>query len=167
MKRNQGKGGLFGRIWRGGLMLSLLGVGIAVVAGLAGRYAAESADTVAEGWGGEATVAIAQGVQHLSPIPLANACGLGASSCFKCHNGTRAAKPQMDAAKAPWHADHAKVNNSCVGCHKGNSRIMKEDVAHAKMLAKPRDNTGDSCGSCHKGDLAKVQGAYSTTAGAK
>ncbi len=160
MKRNQGKAGLFGRIWRGGVMLSLLGVGIAVVAGLAGRYAAESADTVVEGWGGEATVAIAHGVQRLSPIPLANACGLGASSCFKCHNGTRAKKPEMDAAKAPWHANHAKVNNSCVGCHKGNSRIMKEEVAHAKMVAKPRDNTADSCGSCHKGDLAKVQGAY-------
>ncbi len=167
MKRNQGKAGLFGRIWRCGVKQSLLGEGIAVVAGLAGRYAAESADTVAEGWGGEATVAIAQGVQRLSPIPLANACGLGASSCFKCHNGTRAAKPEMDAAKAPWHANHAKVNNSCVGCHKGNSRIMKEDVAHAKMVAKPRDNTADSCGSCHKGDLAKVQGAYSTSAGAK
>lgn len=160
MKRNQGKAGLFGRIWRGGLVLSLLGVCIAVVAGLAGRYATESGETMVEGWGSEATVAIAQSVQRLSPIPLANACGLGASSCFKCHNGTRAAKPEMDAAKAPWHANHAKVNNSCVGCHKGNARIMKQETAHAKMVAKPRDNTTDSCGGCHKGDLAKVQGAY-------
>ncbi len=167
MKRNQDKGGLLKRIWRGGLVLSLLGVSVALVAGLAGRHAAESADVVTEGWGGEATVAIAEGVQRLSPIPLANACGLGASSCFKCHNGTRANKPEMDAAKAPWHSQHAKVNNSCVGCHKGNSRIMKQDIAHAKMVAKPRDNTTESCASCHKGDLAKVQGAYHSDAGAK
>lgn len=167
MKRNQGRGGLLGRIWRGGVMLSLLGLGVAVVAGMAGRHAEESADVAAAGWGSEATVAIAEGVQRLSPIPLANACGLGASSCFKCHNGKRADKPEMDAAKAPWHAQHSKVNNSCVGCHKGNSRIMKEDIAHAKMVAKPRDNTTESCASCHKGDLAKVQGAYHTNAGAK
>ena len=59
MKRNQDRGGLWGRIWRCGLVLSLLGVSVALVAGLAGRHAAESADVVAEGWGGEATVAIA------------------------------------------------------------------------------------------------------------
>lgn len=167
MKRNQGRSSLWGKIWRGGFMLSLLGLGVAVLAGLAGRHAEDPAALAATGWGGEATVALAEGVAQLSPISLANACGLGASSCFKCHNGKRAAAPEMSAAKAPWHAQHAKVNNSCVGCHKGNSRIMKEEVAHAKMLAKPRDNTADACGSCHKGDLAKVQGAYHNTAGAK
>ncbi|HMM46506.1 MAG TPA: hypothetical protein PKC12_00815 [Thiobacillaceae bacterium] len=167
MKRNQGKGGLWARFWRGGVVMSLLGLGVAVVAGMAGKHVEESADVTASGWGVEATVAIAEGVQRLSPIPLANACGLGASSCFKCHNGKRAALPEMDTDKAPWHAQHAKVNNSCVGCHKGNARIMKQDVAHTKMVAKPRDNTTDSCGSCHKSDLAKVQGAYQSTAGAK
>ena len=38
MKHNQGKGGLFGRIWRGGVVLTLLGIGVAVVAGMAGSY---------------------------------------------------------------------------------------------------------------------------------
>lgn len=165
--KHQGKGGLWGRIWRGGVMLSLLGLGVVVVAGLAGKHAEEASVNMAAGWGAEATAAIAESAQRLSPIQLANACGLGASSCFKCHNGKRADAPEMDAAKAPWHAQHAKVNNSCVGCHKGNSRIMKESIAHAKLVAKPRDNTSDSCASCHKGDLDKVQGAYHNQAGAK
>lgn len=167
MKRNQGKSGLFGKIWRGGVMLSLFGLGIAMLAGLAGRHVEDSAGQVATGWGSEATVALAESVVQLSPIALANACGLGASSCFKCHNGKRAPAPSMDAAKAPWHAQHSKVNNSCVGCHKGNARIMKQETAHANMLAKPRDNTGEVCGSCHKGDLSKVQGAYHAIPGAK
>lgn len=167
MKRNQGRGSLWGKIWRGGFMLSLLGLGAAVLAGLASRHAEDPVALAATGWGSEATVALAEGVAQLSPIALANACGLGASSCFKCHNGKRAPAPEMSAAKAPWHAQHAKVNNSCVGCHKGNSRIMKQEVAHAKMLAKPRDNTDEVCGSCHKSDLAKVQGAYHNNAGAK
>lgn len=145
--------------WRSGL-LSALAIGMALLAGLGTGNLDEADARASAGWGAEAVSALADSASKVSPIPLANACGLGASSCFKCHNGTRAAKPEMDAAKAPWHANHAKVNNSCVGCHKGNSRIMKEDVAHAKMVAKPRDNTADSCGSCHKGDLAKVQGAY-------
>lgn len=167
MKRNQGKSGLLGKIWRGGVMLSLFGLGVAMLTGLAGKHAEDSAGLAATGWGGEATVALAEGASRLSPISLANACGLGASSCFKCHNGKRAAAPEMDSAKAPWHAQHAKVNNSCVGCHKGNSRIMKQEVAHAKMLSSPRDNTADACGSCHKGDLTKVQGAYHAIPGAK
>lgn len=167
MKRNQSRGGLLGKIWRGSVMLSLLGLSVALVTGLGGKYAEESAGTVAMGWGAEATVALAEGAARLSPIPLANACGLGASSCFKCHNGKRAAAPNMDAAMAPWHAQHAKVNNSCVGCHKGNSRIMKQDIAHAKMLANPRDNKAEACASCHKGDMGKVQDAYHKNAGAK
>ncbi len=167
MNLNQGRSSLWGKIWRGGFVLSLLGLGVAVFADLAGKHAEDSGGLAATGWGSEAIVALAEGVAQLSPISLANACGLGASSCFKCHNGKRAAAPEMNAAKAPWHAQHAKVDNSCVGCHKGNSRIMKQDVAHAKMLAKPRDNTGEACGSCHKGDLAAVQGVYRTTSGVK
>lgn len=167
MKRSQGKGGLLGKFWRGGVLLSLLGLGVAMLAGLDGKRAEGSAGLAAMGWGGEATMALTEGVAWLSPISLANACGMGASSCFKCHNGKRAAAPEMEAAKAPWHAQHAKVNNSCVGCHKGNSRVMKQEVAHAKLLAKPRDNTAEVCGSCHKGDLAKVQGAYHAIPGAK
>lgn len=157
MKRNQGKG-FFARFWRGGVILSVLALSAVLLAGLAGREADEPA--VVAGWGAEATSALAEGARWLSPIALANACGLGASSCFKCHNGKRAAAPNMDATKSPWHAQHAKVNNSCVGCHKGNPRIMKEDMAHKNMLAKPRDNTDQVCASCHKGDLNKVQAAY-------
>jgi hypothetical protein len=167
MKSNQGKRGLLGKVWRGGVMLSLLGLGVAVFAGVAGKHAEEMEMSGAEGWGAETVVAIAEGAERISPIALANACGLGASSCFKCHNGKRADAPGMDPVKSPWHAQHSKVNNSCVGCHKGNSRIMKQEVAHAKMLTKPRDNTADACGSCHKGDLTKVQGAYHANSGAK
>lgn len=166
MKRNQSKGGLLGKIWRGGVMLSVLGLGIALVSGLVADYAEQAETVAAQGWGAEATMALAENASKLSPISIANACGLGASSCFKCHNGKRAAAPSTDPAKSLWHVDHAKVNNSCVGCHKGNARIMKEETAHAKMVAKPRDNTSESCGGCHKGDLAKVQGAYKATAGA-
>ena len=166
MKRNQSSGGLFRKIWRGGVLLSVLGLGMVLMYGLAGKSGDEQARQAANGWGGETAAALAEGTSRLSPISLANACGLGASSCFKCHNGKRAGLPNMDSKKAPWHAQHRKVNNSCVGCHKGNPRIMKEDLAHAKMIAKPRDNSADSCASCHTSDLAKVQGAY-LTAGAK
>ncbi|MFO1298461.1 MAG: hypothetical protein U1F25_19670 [Rubrivivax sp.] len=37
---------------------------------------------------------------------------------------------------------------------------MKDDVAHTKMLAKPRDDSGGSCGTCHTADLAKIKTAY-------
>lgn len=162
MKRIPVGGGFFRKILRGGALLSVLGLGVVLLSGLSGKDAERQA-----GWGGEAVVAISEGAARISPFKLANACGLGASSCFKCHNGKRAGLPNMDQKKAPWHAQHSKVNNSCVGCHKGNSRIMKEELAHAKMIAKPFDNKADSCASCHTGDLAKVQGAYHATAGAK
>jgi len=160
MNRNLGKGGLLGKIWRGGVMLSVLGLGVALISGMAGKHAEQAETLAAPGWGAEATVALAEGVARLSPIALANACGLGASSCFKCHNGKRAPAPEMNAETAPWHAQHAKVNNSCVGCHQGNSRIMKQDVAHAKMISRPRDNSAHSCASCHTNDLSKVQNFY-------
>lgn len=167
MKRNQDNRVLFGKIWRGSVLLSVLGVSMALLSGLAGKVSDDAAQQTASGWGGEAVAAFAESASQLSPISLANACGLGASSCFKCHNGKRAAAPDMDQKKSPWHAQHSKVNNSCVGCHKGNSRIMKEDLAHTKMIAKPHDNSADSCANCHSGDLDKIQGAYHTTAGAK
>lgn len=118
---------------------------------------------VAAGWG-QAAADAAPGTHALQWLPMAaaNACGLGASSCFKCHNGKRASAPGSDAAKSPWHAQHAKVNNSCTGCHKGNPRVMKDDVAHAKMIAKPRDDSGGSCAGCHSADLDKVKAAYAT-----
>lgn len=167
MKRIPVEGGLFRKVLRGGALLSVLGLGVVLISGLAGKSDGAAERLAARGWGGEAALAISEGAGLLSPIKLANACGLGASSCFKCHNGKRAALPNTDAKKAPWHAQHSKVNNSCVGCHKGNARIMKEELAHAKMVAKPFDNKTDSCASCHTSDLAKVQGAYLATAGAK
>lgn len=119
-----------------------------------------SAGRAAAGWGAQAAGASSASELSWLPMAPANACGLGASSCFKCHNGKRATAPKSDPAKAPWHVQHAKVDNSCVGCHKGNPRVMKEDVAHGKMIAKPKDNSQQSCGTCHTADLAKVQGAY-------
>ena len=164
---NQGKRGFWGRLLRGGVLLSVLGLSVVILTGLAEKSDEPVASHSVTGWGAEATATVAEGLTQLSPISLANACGMGASSCFRCHNGKRAAIADMDPKKSPWHAQHAKVNNSCVGCHKGNARIMKEDLAHKNMLAKPRDNTADACASCHKSDLAKVQGAYPSTAGAK
>lgn len=129
------------------------------------RASDTAASQAANGWGQEAAQANASTAVGWLPIPAANACGLGASSCFKCHNGKRASAPASDPAKAPWHAQHAKVNNSCTGCHKGNPRVTVEDIAHAKMVAKPRDDTAGSCAGCHTSDLAKVKNAYQ--AGAK
>jgi nitrate/TMAO reductase-like tetraheme cytochrome c subunit len=161
MKRNQGKGGLLGRIWRGGVMLSVLGLGFALVSGLGAKHAERTETAAARGWGAEATMALAENASRLSPISLANACGLGASSCFKCHNGKRAPAPTSDPAKAPWHADHAKVNNSCVGCHKGNARLIKKELAHADMVKDPRPKAAELCASCHKsGNLADLTKAY-------
>lgn len=111
-------------------------------------------------WGDEALHATSASPADWLPMAPANACGLGASSCFKCHNGKRAAAPKSDATSAPWHLQHAKVNNSCVGCHRGNPRVTKEDVAHAKLVAKPRDDSAGTCASCHSADLAKVKTAY-------
>jgi len=111
-------------------------------------------------WGDETAQAHEVSGADWLPMAPANACGLGASSCFKCHNGKRAGAPTSDPVKAPWHAQHAKVNNSCVGCHNGNPRVTKEDVAHTKMVAKPRDDSAGTCATCHSSDLAKIKTAY-------
>ncbi len=152
-----------GRLLRGGTLLALMTLG---AAWLAGDFApARVGEPVAtHGWGSESLAEVGSGLRLLSPIALANACGMGASSCFKCHNGKRSAAPNMDAAKAPWHTQHKKVNNSCVGCHKGNPRIMKEDLAHAGMLKGPKGGQ-EACGSCHTSDLAKVEAMYKTVTG--
>jgi hypothetical protein len=148
---------------RGALLISALMLGIAAITG---GNPAPSRDIVANnaGWGSESLVEIQAGLEKISPIALANACGMGASSCFKCHNGKRAGAANMDPAKAPWHADHKKVNNSCVGCHKGNARLMKEEMAHAGLLKTPRSGAAE-CGGCHKADLAKVEASYKSVPG--
>ena len=125
----------------------------------ADRRAGDAPQTVAA-WGDEALQAQPNSLADWLPLAPANACGLGASSCFKCHNGKRAAAPNADPAKAPWHAQHSKVDNSCAGCHRGNPRVMKEEVAHTKMVAKPRDDSAGTCAGCHTSDLAKVKTAY-------
>lgn len=103
------------------------------------------------GWGHEALDAPHAQVRGISLIPVANACGLGASSCFKCHNGKRAAAPKMDKESSPWHTQHKTVNNSCVGCHEGNARIIKKEMSHAGLVSDPRTKP-EMCGSCHKSD---------------
>lgn len=109
------------------------------------------ARNTAPGWGNEALEALHAHVQGWSPIPIANACGLGASSCFKCHNGQRAAAPKMDKENGLWHAQHRTVNDSCAGCHAGNARIIKKELAHSGLVADPRAKP-ERCASCHKSD---------------
>lgn len=107
--------------------------------------------TAAGGWGSEALETLQAHARELAPIPVANACGIGASSCFKCHNGKRAAAPNMDKDKAPWHAQHKTVNDSCAGCHGGNARIIKKELSHQGMVNDPRTRP-EQCASCHKAD---------------
>lgn len=155
-----------GKVWRGAAFLVAFGVCAVALTEFGVAMKGAATDGVASGWGGEATAAVAEGVSKLSPIPLANACGMGASSCFKCHDGKRAPQPSLDKAKSPWHAHHTKVNNSCIGCHGGNPRIMKEDMAHKGLSAKPF-GSAQSCASCHTSDLNKVQDVYKPLSGAK
>ena len=110
------------------------------------------------GWGSEVLESIHE--QAVAPADLiaqglirpANACGLGASSCFRCHDGGRAQAPPEDPETAPWHIDHAPVNDSCVGCHQGNDRLMRQQMAHRDLVANPLEAPGQSCASCHSAD---------------
>lgn len=146
------------------IMLLISGAGMVMVS-----Y--DSTDVLAQhdaedGWGAEALSQVYHGISSMSPIPLANACGLGASSCFKCHNGKRAAAANMDSGVAPWHSDHAKANNSCAGCHQGNPRLMKEKMAHNNMLNDPRSNLKQACSTCHAGsDLDALNKSYTSLRG--
>ncbi len=113
------------------------------------------------GWGREAVVGVRDYLVTISPIANANACGLGASSCFKCHNGGRAAAPKMDAKTAPWHLDHKSVNGDCVGCHKGNERLIKKELAHTGLITDPRVKVTETCNLCHKsGNTADLNKRY-------
>lgn len=97
------------------------------------------------GWGADTLSKIHEGIVMTAPINLANACGLGASSCFKCHSGKRAEKPSDNL----WHSQHAKVNHSCKGCHAGNDRLMRKGMAHRDLITDPRRESGKTCASCH------------------
>jgi len=96
-------------------------------------------------WSSEVLAEIHEGIIEASPMGIANACGLGASSCFKCHNGKRAEAP----GPQKWHSEHDKVNGSCVGCHSGNQRLMVKNMAHRDLIGDPRMKAQETCMSCH------------------
>ncbi len=106
------------------------------------------------GWGAESLAEGTGQSSGFSLIGIANACGLGASSCFKCHDGNRAEAPNMDESAAPWHVQHDKVNHSCNGCHNGNPRIIRKSMAHRDLIVNPNETPDQSCASCHEGDEA-------------
>jgi len=113
------------------------------------------------GWGHEAIEDLREYAAALSPIASANACGMGASSCFKCHNGARASAPKMDPKTAPWHLEHKSVNGSCVGCHKGKDRLVKKELAHEGMIIDSRLKVVEACDVCHKtGNSAELNKRY-------
>ena len=136
---------------------ALAGWGALTVADLTHESQKVAASDAPTGWGSEVfdaihSEAIAQGaVLANSLIRPANACGLGASSCFRCHDGGRADAPAEDPDTAPWHIDHAQVNHSCEGCHQGNPRLMRENMAHRDLIANPLSEPGNTCASCHDG----------------
>lgn len=158
------------QLTRAALLMGALTFGTVVTVMLAAAPGQPAADavtkTTAAGWGSEALSVVHEGSSRISPIPLANACGMGASSCFKCHNGQRAAAPTMDSATAPWHTQHKTVNNSCVGCHQGNPRVMKQDISHKGLLGDPRTDTAKACAFCHTGaDLKELNTHYMSLVG--
>lgn len=145
-----------------GILKAAAGTLVAAGAALAWSFLAgppPSMDTpqAHAGWGAEAIAEIRDAMRTVSPIAEANACGMGASSCFKCHNGSRSKAPPPDK----WHTDHKSVDNSCGGCHKGNPRLIKMELAHKDMVKDPRGMHVESCAGCHKGgDTAQLVAKY-------
>ncbi len=109
-------------------------------------------NSAGDSWGSEALEIIHTQAQQLSPIALANACGLGASSCFRCHNDKRAKAPNYSPVDAPWHAQHKSVNYSCTGCHQGNPRILKQEIAHKNLIVNAAAAPEKTCATCHSAD---------------
>lgn len=138
---------------RAAAVAAVLALALAVSLGLSSFQAKDAP----AGWGVEALAVGA--APAWSPIAAANACGMGASSCFKCHNGSRAPAPKADRRTAPWHVEHKTVNQSCAGCHKGNARLIKQELAHKDLVKDPRTDA-QTCATCHKGgdvtDLLKT-----------
>jgi len=127
---------------------------LVLLAGISGLFVVFIAENLlkenSSPWGSQALVEenpTGYFLEHHVFIPLANACGLGATSCFKCHNGQRAPAP----SPKPWHTDHAKVNFSCNGCHKGNPRLIKTELAHTNLISNPLTQPSATCASCHMG----------------
>lgn len=117
----------------------------------AGDHALRTQSAAPAGWGSEAIGDLADTTPSFPFIGVANACGLGTSSCARCHDGRRALAPSGGDAAGPWHRDHARVPYSCVGCHKGNPRVMRQDVAHQKLIANPLKAPDENCKACHTG----------------
>lgn len=133
-----------------GLLLAAAGWTLLLALGAGGWiFATPGSGDAAPAWGEEVLAETHASFAALSPIALANACGLGASSCFKCHNGKRAPQPAQSVETSPWHAQHLTVNYSCAGCHGGNPRILKQEIAHQKLIANPLTQPDKSCASCH------------------
>lgn len=127
--------------------------------------ATQQAIVAGDDWGAEALEVVGQQAQQFSPIAIANACGLGASSCFRCHNGKRADAPDTTPELGLWHQQHSKVNYSCTGCHQGNPRILKQEIAHKNLIVDPRQEVEKTCGSCHNAaDVHTLVNTYSALA---
>ncbi|MFO8005381.1 hypothetical protein [Thioalkalivibrio sp.] len=133
-------------------IMAVFGGSILIVEALTGDPRSSVISGEQRDWGAEVLDAIHDNVIAQGLVRPANACGLGASSCFRCHNGRRAAEPPTDPTTAPWHSDHARVNNSCTGCHDGNPRLMREQMAHKDLIAKPLNAPDESCASCHRNE---------------
>ena len=120
------------------------------------------AETPHAGWGHEVLTPAPSPSASWSLIGIANACGLGASSCVRCHNGERAAAAPAGDSTGPWHRDHAKVPYSCVGCHQGNPRVLRQDVAHHRLVADPLAGA-PQCSDCHRAaELPALAARYAT-----
>ncbi len=153
-----------------GFMVLALGGAVWLGAGGQGPAAGPAlteAEQEASGWGSSVLRAFHERVVAKAPIRVANACGLGATSCFKCHNkGRRGPAPAMDDKADPWHPQHMEVNHSCDGCHKGNPRLMVEGISHKGMIADPRTSPVKTCGGCHSDeDPAKLVKRYQGVGG--
>jgi len=159
VKRNMN--GWRNRLVKAGMPLLIIPF-VAVVWACYAAYVSDNGMPVAEdgSWSSEVLAGIHEQVILSSPVAVANACGLGASSCFKCHNGKRAALPSTEA----WHEQHAKVNHSCVGCHKGNERLMLKKMAHKDLVSDPRTMPKEMCMNCHTdGDMQALLGNYQSS----
>jgi hypothetical protein len=137
------------------LLLSVLGA----IPHPAGSANHSTVSQTHSGWGAAAIATRRQFEAAWSPIAAANACGMGASSCFKCHASGRGPAISDKA----WHSDHEQVNNDCVGCHHGSPYLLKKSLAHADMIADPRTSPEMSCtnAGCHqRGDADKLVVKY-------
>lgn len=89
----------------------------------------------------------------------ANPCGLGATTCFKCHDGRKALLPN-DAA---FHGDHSSVNYSCPSCHGGKPWMKAKGSSHRGLRPNPMEDKKESCEKCHPDGLPGKTDSYKTS----